>query len=99
MHIRANVSACLSLKGELAQEHLLVYADHRNRNEFKGEFYIYKSTIAVQVLLPDSVLHACDIVFDVRNAVPAIFGAEFDDGRADDHAVSVSSHFLRLLRC
>ena len=37
------------------------------------------------VLLSDSVLHACDIVFDVRNAVPAIFGAELDDGRADDH--------------
>ena len=43
------------------------------------------------VLLSDSVLHACDIVFDVRNAVPAIFGAELDDGRADDHTVSVSS--------
>ena len=24
MHIRANVSACLSLKGELAQEHLRI---------------------------------------------------------------------------
>lgn len=51
------------------------------------------------VLLSDSVLHACDIVFDIRHAVPAIFGAELDNGRADDHTVSMSSHFLRLLRC
>ena len=51
MHIRANVGACLSLKGEFAQEHLrITYMQIiETAMSLKGESYIYKSTIAVRV--------------------------------------------------